>query len=233
VNARKRCDYLLSDTADFDGDGVVDSLDHFPAEASETTDTDGDGFGDNTDPFPSDPSNAGEADWRFCVGEFGVCRPPVPSLVRYGLNDIYVYQQVTGEVDCNNATFGNPVNARKRCDYLLSDTADHDGDGVVDSLDLFPGDVSETVDSDQDGAGDNADPFPNDPANEPDNANWTYCTDEHLTCIVPTQSLVRYGAQGQYIYRIVTDTIACNNATFTDPIGGTFKRCDYLSLANQ
>ena len=34
---------------DTDGDGIIDSLDAFPDDATESTDTDGDGIGDNTD----------------------------------------------------------------------------------------------------------------------------------------------------------------------------------------
>ena len=44
-------------------------------------------------------------------------------------------------------------------------TADRDGDGVIDSLDIFPDDANETLDTDGDTVGDNADIFPND-ANE-------------------------------------------------------------------
>lgn len=40
---------------DSDGDGITDSDDAFPNDATETTDSDGDGVGDNTDAFPNDP----------------------------------------------------------------------------------------------------------------------------------------------------------------------------------
>ena len=41
---------------DSDNDGVSDSTDAFPNDASETADSDGDGVGDNADAFPSDPN---------------------------------------------------------------------------------------------------------------------------------------------------------------------------------
>jgi hypothetical protein len=41
---------------DSDGDGVADTNDAFPNDASEWSDTDGDGVGDNSDAFPNDPS---------------------------------------------------------------------------------------------------------------------------------------------------------------------------------
>ena len=42
--------------------------------------------------------------------------------------------------------------------------ADADGDGVFDSIDMFPGNDMEWADTDSDGTGDNTDAFPGDPA---------------------------------------------------------------------
>lgn len=47
---------------DSDNDGVVDSLDAFPNDASETTDTDSDGVGDNADAFPNDATQQTDTD---------------------------------------------------------------------------------------------------------------------------------------------------------------------------
>ena len=47
------------DSIDYDGDGVPDVNDAFPADPSEHTDSDGDGVGDNTDEFPQDPTRTG------------------------------------------------------------------------------------------------------------------------------------------------------------------------------
>ena len=46
-------------TIDYDGDGVPDITDAFPADPTEYTDSDGDGVGDNTDEFPQDPTRTG------------------------------------------------------------------------------------------------------------------------------------------------------------------------------
>tara|TARA_Y100000589_G_scaffold309524_1_gene327123 strand:- start:112 stop:804 length:693 start_codon:yes stop_codon:yes gene_type:complete len=46
---------------DSDGDGIADSLDAFPNDASETTDTDGDGVGDNSDAYPNDETRSAES----------------------------------------------------------------------------------------------------------------------------------------------------------------------------
>ena len=46
---------LILDTDD-DDDGIEDSADAFPNDASEDQDSDGDGLGDNKDAFPNDPN---------------------------------------------------------------------------------------------------------------------------------------------------------------------------------
>ena len=47
---------------DDDNDGVIDSEDAFPLDATESKDTDDDGVGDNSDVFPSDASESKDAD---------------------------------------------------------------------------------------------------------------------------------------------------------------------------
>ena len=51
-----------SSDPDSDGDGVSDSLDAFPRDASETRDSDGDGVGDNADAFPNDAGETTDTD---------------------------------------------------------------------------------------------------------------------------------------------------------------------------
>ena len=99
-----------------------------------------------------------QSQWIRCASEWGVCTPPAPAQVRYGVEldgqAYYVTQHTDGAIKCTNNTFGNPLNVVKHCDYLLSTTVDYDGDGVVDSDDIFPRDITETHDSDGDGLGD-------------------------------------------------------------------------------
>ncbi len=56
---------------------------------------------------------------------------------------------------------------------------------------------------------------------------WTNCANENGTCSFSGTMAVRYGANSSYYYRTATGSIACNNATFGDPIVGTVKHCDY------
>ncbi len=259
---RKHCEYSLSSTEDYDGDGIVDSLDLFPTDATETQDTDADGLGDNRDPFPNDPLNKASSDWAFCSNEFDLCELPLPAIVRYGLEGVYthlhintalvdenplvVIPQSTGKIAffCRNDLFGDPTSGRKRCEYILSDTDDYDGDGVVDSVDVFPTDANESQDTDGDGIGDNADLFPNDPLNKA-SSEWIFCSNEFEICELPLPVLVRYGLDGVYnqlqidsntvdenplvVIPQSTGKIAffCRNDLFGEPTSGR-KRCEYL-----
>jgi fibronectin type 3 domain-containing protein len=56
-------------------------------------------------------------------------------------------------------------------------------------------------------------------------SDWTKCADENGTCSFTGTMVVRYGANGSYYYQTVTNGTACNNATFGDPIVGTYKAC--------
>ncbi len=56
------CYSINPDLIDYDGDGVPDVADAFPANPDEHTDRDGDGVGDNADAFPDDPARSEPAD---------------------------------------------------------------------------------------------------------------------------------------------------------------------------
>lgn len=56
---------------------------------------------------------------------------------------------------------------------------------------------------------------------------WTLCAQENGTCTFTGTMTVRYGANTSWFYRVATNSIACNNATFGDPIRGTAKACYY------
>ena len=110
-------------------------------------------------------------------------------MVRYGLSGEYVYKHIKDSVEFKNHIFGNPVDARKQCDYCLSDTHDYDGDGVFDSQDLFQADASESIDTDGDGIGDNADIFPNDPNNGVGYDGQIWCSNKYYRCTTPIPAL--------------------------------------------
>ncbi|MGH9886045.1 MAG: MGH1-like glycoside hydrolase domain-containing protein, partial [bacterium] len=55
---------------------------------------------------------------------------------------------------------------------------------------------------------------------------YTACASEGQTCTFPGTKEVRFGANGQWVTRIATGSIACTNATFGDPIPNVVKRCE-------
>ncbi len=56
------CGAIDTNAIDYDGDGVPDAVDAFPADPDEHTDSDGDGVGDRSDAFPADPSRSDAPD---------------------------------------------------------------------------------------------------------------------------------------------------------------------------
>ena len=58
-----------------------------------------------------------------------------------------------------------------------------------------------------------------------DPTEWTVCAAEGGVCAFTGAREVRYGANGVYVYRTLTDGTACTNGVFGDPIYGTVKAC--------
>lgn len=62
-------------------------------------------------------------------------------------------------------------------------------------------------------------------------SNAVVCANEGQTCTLPANSIatVWYGANSNWFFKTgVTGSIACNNATFGDPLVGTVKSCKYV-----
>ena len=129
---------------DSDNDGVPDSDDAFPQDATEIIDTDNDGIGnsadinddddgviDSHDEMPLNPNETLDSDGDG-VGNSSDAFP----------ND------ASETVDTDSDGTGNNTDT------------DDDNDGVVDINDTFPLDLTEWQDSDGDGFGDNSDAFP-------------------------------------------------------------------------
>ena len=110
---------IASSDLDDDNDGVADTSDAFPLDASEFSDTDGDGIGDNADP---DRDNDGVA------------------------NDDDAFPLNANEsADADDDGIGD------------NQDPDDDNDGVGDVVDAFPLNASEFLDTDGDQIGNNAD----------------------------------------------------------------------------
>jgi len=59
----------------------------------------------------------------------------------------------------------------------------------------------------------------------------TLCASENGTCTVTGTRDVAFGASGKFYFRTVTGSVACNAATFGDPIAGVAKACYYTNHA--
>src|SRR5690348_9549067 len=60
-------------------------------------------------------------------------------------------------------------------------------------------------------------------------SDWTFCAAEGGVCAFTGTTEVRYGANGSYVYKVLTDGTACTNEVFGDPIFGTGKQCSITS----
>lgn len=55
--------------------------------------------------------------------------------------------------------------------------------------------------------------------------NWQRCSGENGFCNFSGQRRVAFGARGKWSFRIATNGVQCNTATFGDPINGVVKGC--------
>ncbi len=139
---------------DDDGDGVDDSDDAFPLDASETVDSDGDGIGNNAD---TDDDNDGVLDINDAF-QLDSDESVDTDLDGIG-NNADTDDDGDGIADGADAF---PLDASETVDTDMDGIGnnadpDDDGDGVADGDDAFPLDASESVDTDMDGIGNNAD----------------------------------------------------------------------------
>jgi len=62
--------------------------------------------------------------------------------------------------------------------------------------------------------------------------SWNLCAYESGYCAFAGTQQVRYGANGLYAYRTVTDGTACSNSVFGDPAPGMAKRCEIVTTSS-
>jgi hypothetical protein len=69
---------------------------------------------------------------------------------------------------------------------------------------------------------------PTTPTTPTSSTSWTTCANEGATCSFTGTRQVRYGANGIFVYKTATGSIACNNTAFgRDPLYNTAKFCAY------
>ena len=132
---------LVVFSTDDDNDGVINSEDAFPWDATETVDTDSDGIGNMAD---EDDDNDGLIDSdEDLLGTSSLSEDSDSDGVNDG-QDLFP-TDATESKDTDGDGVGNNADA------------DDDNDGVSDTSDDFPLDASESKDTDGDGLGNNAD----------------------------------------------------------------------------
>jgi hypothetical protein len=144
--------------------------------------------------------------WTLCAQENGTCTFSGTMTVRYGAGNSWFYRVATNSIACNNATFGDPIQGTAKACYYSPNGPTPTPTGPTAT--------------------------PSGPTNTPTatatgGITWTQCAQENGTCTFSGTMTVRYGAGNSWFYRVATNSIACNNATFGDPIQGTVKACYY------
>ena len=191
-------------------------------------------------PPPPPPAD----DWTFCATEGGFCTFTGTQQVRYGANGSYFYQTLSGGTPCTNSVFGDPIyGVVKQCAIPAGASIDEwtfcavenqtcaftgtremrygaNGsyfyktlsDGTPCTNSVFGDPIYGVVKQCATPAGASID-------------EWTFCTVENQTCAFTGTREVRYGANGSYAYRLLSNGTPCTNGVFGDPIYGTAKQC--------
>src|SRR5512132_3170938 len=62
-------------------------------------------------------------------------------------------------------------------------------------------------------------------------SDWTFCAPEGGVCAFTGTKEVRYGANGSFFYKTLTDGAACSNSVCGDPVPATAIHCDVTTTA--
>ena len=197
-----------------------------------------------TDPVPGQIKQCETrpiSDWTVCAPEGGTCVFAGTMEVRYGANGAYFYKTLSNGTACTNSVFGDPApNQIKQC--ATRPTSNWTVCAAEGGTCTFSGTIevrygttsAYTYKTLSNGTactnGVFGDPAPGQikqcstptPVTAP---TWTVCAPEGGTCAFSGTLQVRYGANGAYFYKTLSNGTACTNAVFGDPIFGTPKTC--------
>lgn len=172
-------------------------------------------FGDVSKGVFSKLSLPFEPSWKICGNEDSICRVDGKSIIRYGERNVYVYKLVESDIACSYTIFGDPLfGVHKKCDVFdISDYLNNTSQAVT--LQNFYGPENKRIFNS---------------IFSSIRLVWTFCSYEHGTCKINTNSIVRYGHNNVFVYTYASNDTICNNEKFGDPLYGTFKKCDYIVL---
>jgi Viral BACON domain/Fibronectin type III domain len=191
--------------------------------------------------------------WTFCADEGQRCSFTGTKNVRYGANGVYVYKSLTNGTACSNSVFGDPLKgADKQCyiqasgTFTLTASAGSGGaispsqsvqiaSGGSQTFTITPSNGYQVASILVDGVNMGAlttYTFSNVTANHTisvsftsSSGSWTFCADEDQRCSFTGTKNVRYGLNGVYVYKSLTNGTACSNSVFGDPLRGADKQC--------
>jgi len=190
-------------------------------------------------------------EFTICAGEGGFCGFTGTMDVRYGANGLFSFKTLTDGTACTNEVFGDPApDTPKQCAIRTPSTSPPPpGDWVFCATEggecAFSGTMNVRY-----GANDSfvvktladgtpctnavfGDPAPDTPkhcaiqppSTPPPSGDWTFCTTEGGFCAFTGTMPVRYGANGLFVVKTLTDGTACTNEVFGDPAPDVAKSC--------
>jgi hypothetical protein len=195
-------------------------------------------------------SPVGPVGYMLCAAENGTCAFSGTASVAFGARGAFNYIMATNSIACNTATFGDPISGVAKSCY--SSPAGYTFCANENSTCTFSG--SMRVIYGANGTSTTAGGFHSTIATNSAACNnatfgdplsgvakgcyyhslvglgpvgYILCAAENGTCAFSGTANVAYGANNAFKYATATNSIACNNATFGDPLSGVAKACYY------
>lgn len=193
----------------------------------------------------------GTFEWEECAAEGARCEFTGVRTIRFGAGDKWEVKPFFGPITCNAGSFDNkdPVPAvAKRCEAPVyrgeninwthcareGERCNFSGRRAVaygSNQSWIEKEFVDGVDCDYKVLGDPAPGVAKTCGvflHKNQVPRWTYCGGEGATCHVPGTRKVRYGANGKFVERTVTGSVACDYKVLGDPIPGVRKACEVL-----
>ena len=200
---------------------------------------------DYTWTFTTGSASSGTDGWTFCASEGGVCAFTGTQEVRYGANGSYFFKTLSDGTACTNAVFGDPIfGVAKECALRTGPTTPEwtvcapeggvcaftgtqevrygaNGSYFFQTLSNGTACTNAVFGDPISGVGKECAL-----RTAPAPSNWTFCASEGGACAFAGTQEVRYGANGTFTYKTLSNGTACTNSVFGDPIFGVAKHCD-------
>ena len=193
----------------------------------------------------SAPASAQTSDWTFCAWEGAMCTFSGTQEVRYGADGTYFYQTLTDGTACVNSVFGDPLAGTLKscavrptewtfcaweggeCAFSGAQEVRYGSNGsyfyrtlsggTACTNDVFGDPVFGTLKQ--------CAYRPSTGSGSSGSTDWTFCAVEGSPCTFTGTREVRYGANGSYFFKTLSDGTPCTNSVFGDPAFGTLKQC--------